>query len=265
MKHTLLTNTTYIFFGLIVALGIGLVHAAPFTDAGTTPPSGNVAVPVNTRADLQVKDGGLSVGAFAVEQDAYFDQQTFFKGVVSGGVPGSTSSTVALGSSASPVTVNVSGDVSAHGSIKSDSLKNIASPSLCATANGTIVSCQSVGSSTNPPTITELSNEGSVGGGRIEIFRIGSSVTPGNKYTLEVYSHVITVTASIGDNPFDIVVDLVSRINDTTTAQWNDHSSAPIGATGFPPVASAILGGNGDLFKVTLDYQHQFAANATVN
>lgn len=117
----------------------------------------------------------------------------------------------------------------------------------------------SISNNANPTVVLISNTDTGVGGSRTQIFQIGDSVQEGNRYVFTVYSHDVTVLASFGDSPSNIVAKAVAAINATTATQWNDHGSAPaVGTTGFPPTAIA----NGNQISITLNYQNQFGANA---
>lgn len=112
-----------------------------------------------------------------------------------------------------------------------------------------------------PPSITLMSNTTS-GGTRTQIFEIGPNVPVGSQYRLIVYSHTTLVVAVSGDTPSSIASKMVSAINATTNAQWNDHSSAPpVGTAGFKPTASL---NTSIQVKVVLNFANSFAADATL-
>ncbi|MEO5646359.1 MAG: hypothetical protein ABIO57_01145 [Candidatus Paceibacterota bacterium] len=267
MKHTLLHNLTYVTFGLIVALGLNMVSAASWIGPNASSPSGNIAIPLHT-GPAQIKDGGLSVDTFLASQNAQFGQQVFFKGMVRGGTPTDSSSTVQFGTGSNATNITATGNVSAVSSISSSSVANTSSSPLCATTNGTIILCTPGATQSGPgPSIVLNSNSYSDQSRlRVEIFQIGSAIAAGNKYTLGVYSHQVEVIAAAGDTPEIIVSKLVAAINATTANQWNDHNSAPsAGTPGFPPYAESVNLGNGDLLKITLNYVNQFGASASAN
>ncbi len=267
MKKTLLQNFKYLSFGLVLAAGLSVVSAAAWSGPAASSPQNNIAAPLHT-GPAQVKSGGLSVNTFLASQNAQFGQQVFFKGIVRGGTPTDTDSTVLFGIPSMPTNLAASGDVAAKGTIKSDSVANASSSPLCATANGTIVLCAAGTAQPGPgPSITLTSNTFSdTTRIRTEIFQIGSAIAAGNKYSIGVYSYQVQVIAAAGDTPETIVSKLVAAINNTTEAQWRSKNAAPSSGTpGFPPQASSVGMGRGDLLKVTLDYVHQLAASASAN
>lgn len=112
------------------------------------------------------------------------------------------------------------------------------------------------------PTITQLSNtDGGPGTTRTQIFQIGPNIVAGNRFSVEVYSHPVTVVASLGDTPTSIATALKNAVNATNTTQWNSFGSAPsIGTPGFPPTATSAA----DQITIVLNYTNQFAAYASV-
>lgn len=107
-------------------------------------------------------------------------------------------------------------------------------------------------------TITTVSNNGTPGSTRTEVFAIGTDMRAGDQFMLEVYSHQVTVTAVNGDTASSIATKLAAAINNTTAAQWNSAGSAPAAGTpGFPPTATA----SGNQITIVLNYANQFAAS----
>jgi len=148
MKKTLLTNFIFVVVGLVVTIGISYAYAGIFKDAQRNAPYANMEIPLHAGFD-QVKNAGLSVGTFAAYQDAYFDQSAFLRGIVYGGIPGNTNSTVALGSATAPVGVAAVGDVAVAGNFQSDSLKNAnGGAPVCADGTGKFYLCAVTGSTT---------------------------------------------------------------------------------------------------------------------
>lgn len=114
-----------------------------------------------------------------------------------------------------------------------------------------------------PPSLIQVSNTNTgAGGTRTQIFEVGGSISAGNKFNLTVYSYTNTVIAVAGDTPITIAAKLRDAINNTSLAQWDSVGSAPNnGTNGYPPSATS----NGDRVTIILNFQNQFAANATVN
>lgn len=114
-----------------------------------------------------------------------------------------------------------------------------------------------------PPSIVKISSTAiNNNTERQELFQVGPSIAAGNKFTLMVYSHEVTVTADAGDTPDDIIVKLMNAVNATTEAQWDDHNSAPNhGTAGFPPTAIIVRPN----LRVTLNWQNSFACSASVD
>ena len=262
---TLLNNLKYITLGLIVALAIGVTHAS-FTLPTTTPPGANVATPLHTGPD-QVKDAGLSVNTFLATQNAAFKQQTFLNGTVFGGKPGDASSTVSIGDSTAPANVAVNGNLSAATFLQSSSVANTSASNLCATADGTIVTCGAPIVAGTPPSINQKGSSVYQNNVDNQVFQVGSSVTAGNKYYLGVYSYNVYVTAVAGDTPESIAEKMIAAINATTPAQWRSGTSTGVGVPadgtpGFPPSAQpSIL--NPAYIITTVDSVHQMGGSAT--
>ncbi|HWC57506.1 MAG TPA: hypothetical protein VG621_00940 [Candidatus Paceibacterota bacterium] len=133
-------------FGILLSVGLSYATST-WTAPSQTPPSGNLPPPVNEIVNGdQIKNGDLSVDGFIAAKDAQFDQELFLNGIVRGGVPGDTSSTVHIGGKDTSgvvhnVTVNVEGNVSATDYIRSSPLSNTQTDNVCATASGTLVLC----------------------------------------------------------------------------------------------------------------------------
>lgn len=95
---------------------------------------------------------------------------------------------------------------------------------------------------------------------RAQQFTIGGSMVVGTIYYVIVYSHEVSYTSVLGDTPQSIVANLVTLINNTTEAQWNDRNSAPLsGTVGFPPFAIAYAS-IPNVLSVSLNKQNQFAS-----
>lgn len=256
---TVLKNFAYIALGLVAAATLGFAQTA-------TPPGANVDAPLHTGPD-QVKNGSLSVNTFLANQNAAFKQQTFLNGVVFGGKPGDATSTVNIGDTAAPANISVNGNLSAVSFLQSSSVANASSYHLCATANGTIVTCGTQAPAGAPPSITQIGPSNYVNNVDQQIFQIGPSVAAGYVYRMGVYSYNVTVTAVAGDSPESIVQKLVTAINSTTATQWRSASPGGVGVPangtpGFPPSAqSSTL--NATYIITTVDNVHQFGASAS--
>lgn len=88
-------------------------------------------------------------------------------------------------------------------------------------------------------------------------YAIGGTVTvPGDTYTLQVYSHPVSVTAGTGDTTKTMGAKLASAINSTTAAEWNSANSWR-STYGLPTARN-----NGQIISVTVDKQHEFAPYA---
>jgi len=74
-KNKLLQSVKVIVLGLIISFGITSVFSAGIETGktGSVPPSNNVPGPINTGTLDQIKDGGLSVNAFLVAGDSFFN------------------------------------------------------------------------------------------------------------------------------------------------------------------------------------------------
>ncbi|HET6255855.1 MAG TPA: hypothetical protein VFE32_17390 [Puia sp.] len=110
------------------------------------------------------------------------------------------------------------------------------------------------------PALT-LVRTGSNGSTSTNYFQVGPNVQAGNRFTLEVYSHVITVVALAGDTPATIALKLIEAVNFASLlGQWNSAGSAPpSGTPGYPPAAFSQGGG---AFYITLNEANEFGGNA---
>jgi hypothetical protein len=114
-----------------------------------------------------------------------------------------------------------------------------------------------------PPAINVVSNN-ITEPTRVQTFSVGDSVTAGNKFYVEVYSHHVEVTAVDGDTPATIAAKLVNAVNAQTESDWDTEGSAPAtGTPGFKPFAQ--YPGTGSNFSIELNSANQFAAGATVS
>lgn len=113
------------------------------------------------------------------------------------------------------------------------------------------------------PALFEISNvSNGPGNTRVQIFRVGPSVSPGNRFRLVVYSHIIEVVAIAGDTANSIAAKLRSAINNTPALQWDDNGQAPApGTPGFPPTAISAVSD----IEITLDDAHQFTGTAFIS
>lgn len=149
MKKNILQNLKFIAFGLVLAAGISAVAAGTWNVPTAAAPAGNIAAPIHagptqgktTGTCTQANCGGLSVNSFAVQQNAQFDQQVFFKGMIRGGDPSQADSQVKFGDGAHAVSGTIAGNASAVGALQSGGVANGKSGALCAGKDGTIIVC----------------------------------------------------------------------------------------------------------------------------
>lgn len=148
MKKNLLTNLKYIIFGLVLAFGI-TAFAGTWANPTTAAPGNNAAVPIHT-GPTQIKSstsctagncGGLSVGTFSVAKNAEFDQDVYFKGIIRGGTPADTNSTVKFGDDSHVVSAAINGNASVVGALKSSGVANSGNAALCGGVDGAIKVC----------------------------------------------------------------------------------------------------------------------------
>lgn len=101
---------------------------------------------------------------------------------------------------------------------------------------------------------------GSPGGTHVQVFQVSQAVKSAT-YTVEVYSHPVSYTATATDSVTSIAQNLVNGVNNTTAGQWNSAGSAPAGGTkGFPPKAAMLSNGQ---FQITLNYQNAFSSGTS--
>ncbi len=138
MKKTILTNLKYLAFALVLAFATAAL--AQWSTPGAAAPSANIAAPVHV-GPYQTKDSGLSVNGFAAWQNSAFNQHLTLEGIVRGGVPSDTTSTVVFGAASTPTNILVSGNVATNSYMQSQSVANTSSKTLCADAMGIIFTC----------------------------------------------------------------------------------------------------------------------------
>ncbi len=113
------------------------------------------------------------------------------------------------------------------------------------------------------PTVTQVDqSDNGPGSTRTQIFNIAGTITAGNRFVFQVYSHSVTVVAVTGDTPSTVAIKIRDAINATTTSQWNELGNAPANGTpGYKPVAAA----SGSQVSVVLNFSNQFAASAFIS
>ncbi len=112
------------------------------------------------------------------------------------------------------------------------------------------------------PTLKQVGEVQMSGEKAIQIFEVGKDIAEGNKFKLTVYGVTRTVTAEQNYTATNIALWLRDAINKTTPSEWEAQKLAPVkGTPGYPPTATA----SGNRVTITLDRQHSFAADATVN
>ncbi|MFA6524197.1 MAG: hypothetical protein WC264_02395 [Candidatus Paceibacterota bacterium] len=83
-KNELLQSVKVIILGLVLSVGIAFVFSAGI-GTGSVPPSNNVPGPINTGTLDQIKNGGLSVNAFLVAGDSFFNGLVTLGNFIGGG------------------------------------------------------------------------------------------------------------------------------------------------------------------------------------
>lgn len=132
----------FIAFGVLLSVA-GVVGA--YTPATTGAFGANTDAPLNVSGTNQDKAGGLSVSTFQARGNAYFSQQTFVQGGISGGnVQKNGTTTVVFGDSNHTVNTSVNGGIEVGGVVQSNSLatgpKGGKKP-VCANEKGTLFLC----------------------------------------------------------------------------------------------------------------------------
>jgi hypothetical protein len=132
---------------VIFAIGLSYVSAA-WTNPSGTPPSANLAAPVNASVVDQVKEEGLSVGTFVANQDSHFFQRVHFRGLLNGGTPGASNATLHIGGVSTDTDTNtyrvaadIRGSVKSQGTLGATELINSSLNSLCADYAGHVILC----------------------------------------------------------------------------------------------------------------------------
>ncbi len=110
------------------------------------------------------------------------------------------------------------------------------------------------------PTINKIDETTTGPGGiRTQVFRIGGSITSGNRFVLSIYGvDVVYITSPI-DTATMVAAALRDLINANLAPAWDAAGLAPApGTVGFPPAATAL----GSDLTVTMNYLNSFAYNA---
>jgi hypothetical protein len=146
----------------------GAFAAYSYVGPTSAPTGNNTDIPLDVSSSTQIKNGGLSVNAFQVQNSAYFDQGSIFSGMIRGdsqAVP-TSNTTIYLGTSSNPTAVAVAGSMFASGTYQSDALKTGgAQKPLCANTTGTFYFCDATPPPATPPPATPPSNPPSNGSG----------------------------------------------------------------------------------------------------
>jgi hypothetical protein len=107
-------------------------------------------------------------------------------------------------------------------------------------------------------TATQVSNTGTVGGTRTQIWELSGTPTLGQTISWGVYGVTLTYAVTQGQTLDQVGVALADETNTTSQAQWNangyNYSSG--NPTGFPPQANYNSATN--RLSITLNYQNQF-------
>ncbi len=142
------------FIILTIVLALIAAGAYAYTNPTATAPGGNTDEPIdigctygvnNPCTGVQVKNGGLSVGTFQSRYSARFRQKLYLTGLVRGGHPADTNSTVQFGGvwggANFATVVNVTKEVTVDGTIKVERLGGTGTSNVCAGMDGTFVRC----------------------------------------------------------------------------------------------------------------------------
>lgn len=193
-KKQIVSIVFSLIIGLVLSVGLSYVNAA-FNLPTSTPPGGNLPVPVNVNPAAQIKNGSLFVGGtFTAYGSARLYQDSFFKGTVFGGASG----TLAIGGTDSigyhKVVTKVNGYAKAQQTLGANELANPNMNHLCADDQGHIVPC--------------TATTGGTGGG----------ITLAD-YNLSINKQVPTDDASV-------------QLTDNTTGETKTFNCPPNGGTG---------------------------------
>lgn len=211
-----------ITFGIVFAVGLSYLHAAPWTRPSTTPVGGNMPIPIHTETGTQVKisdangNGGLSVNGFSAYADALFAQDIFFNSILQGGNVGDTISTLSVGDTSKNVNALVNGFYKSEKDITVTTLAtNGAERTLCADTNGNVVWCDTV---PPPPTSSPVINSASA----TFSFLSGASVGVQCWATLDAPA----VVYSVGQVQFDAVVSGIRRTRTCDMEFWPGNTTS---------------------------------------
>lgn len=136
---------------LVLFFGIGS-FAHGFTSPIMSAPGKNAAEPIDTSTNDQIKLGGLSVNAFVARNNAIFSwDRNRIDGLVRGGQPTDTTSTVNIGGGANQANLTATGNIRSK-KMQSGALAHSQSGlmPICADASGNLSLCASVPSGGAP-------------------------------------------------------------------------------------------------------------------
>ncbi|HEY0980366.1 MAG TPA: hypothetical protein VGE18_03085 [Candidatus Paceibacterota bacterium] len=194
----------------LIALGI-LLGVAGVVSAYTPPTTGafgaNTDAPLNITAINQDKTGGLSVGTFYGRGSALFSQDTFVKGVITGGnIQGNGTSTVAVGDSSYKVNALINGSISTKGTIQSNSLASGGGKKpVCANQDGTFFLCGD--QAPQPPAVPPPSQTPY---GQVSLYvdntnQVGTNVVIRNSNNANMYNIELPIGSNMGmSNPYRV-------------------------------------------------------------
>jgi hypothetical protein len=136
MKKQLLQIIGLSLFAVLIAS-----VASAYTPPSAAAPAGNTDGPLTVGSANQIKAGGLTVGTFQARENAYFDKNVLFNGLIRGGTP-NAAAPVKIGDSAAKTSVALSGTMNIDGYYQSDSLKTGGGKKpLCSDDNGVLYIC----------------------------------------------------------------------------------------------------------------------------
>jgi hypothetical protein len=185
-------------FKPLLALVVVFFALAGITNAYNSPsvaaPGSNTAEPLDISAESQVKNSGLSVNTFVARGNALFSQKAIFNGLIRGGSPTDTNSTINIGGVSGgtySVDVHATGTAKAITGFNASTLTHAyaSDQQICSDADGNIIICQNGPYTPGTSTIYAVNGYGySAGGGAPETVLCNVRLTsaPANDESFEL-------------------------------------------------------------------------------